>query len=321
MDIDPLIGVIVPVYNVENYIERCIKSIISQTYYNLEIILVDDGSTDTSGEICEQYAKKDRRIRVVHKGNGGLSEARNLGIQTTSAEYITFIDADDYVCSVFIQRLVEIFFSNNADIAICGYKHGMKEKFPGEKINYVIIQTCTSREMLENWHGKYKHIETIACNKIYKKSLFVDNNIYYPVGYSNFEDVQTTHLLFERARKIVITNERLYYYYKRRGSIMNTVSEKSIRNCISAQNIRINFFQNNGYKEAYERLAIKRQKQYILDFFRTMRNSKLRNINKEIMNLYLKDYNIVCHFLEVKMWERLLFSVCQYLYRAIRVYW
>jgi len=116
-----LISVIIPVYNVEPYLKKCLDSVVTQTYKEIEIILVDDGSTDGSGPICDEYAAQDKRIRVIHKRNGGLSDARNVGLDRCSGRYVTFIDSDDYVASDYVERLYRILVEYNADIAVCDY--------------------------------------------------------------------------------------------------------------------------------------------------------------------------------------------------------
>lgn len=312
----PLVSIIIPVYNVERYLRRCLDSILLQTYYNLEIILVDDGSTDSSGEICDEYAEKDSRISVIHKENGGLSDARNAGIEAASADYIAFIDSDDYVEKQYVQRLAGILLKNNADIAICGYYCGKREKFPEIKRYHRKIQCFDSKVMLKNWHGKYKHVETAAWNKLYKKVLFVENNIYYPVGYI-YEDVQTTHLLVNKALKIVLTNEKLYYYYHRKDSIMQTISEEKMKACIYAQNKRLKFFKDNGYREAYERLAVKRQKQYMLNYLNSVMVKDMEKTKAEMLSLYNESYKRVCSFDEIRIWERLLFFMFRYFHDFI----
>ena len=118
-----LISVIVPVYNIEAYLRKCIDSILAQTYTNLEIILVDDGSTDNSGEICNEYAAKDARIRVIHKGNGGLSSARNTGIDIATGKYIGFVDSDDYLAPDMYEKLLGAIVNNHADISVCNVHH------------------------------------------------------------------------------------------------------------------------------------------------------------------------------------------------------
>lgn len=320
MEIDkfPSVSVIIPVYNVEVYLKRCLDSVISQTYYNLEIILVDDGSTDSSGNICEKYAEKDSRIKVIHKENGGSSDARNVGIRIASADFIAFVDSDDYVEKQYIQHLVEILITNKADIAICGYCSGKREKFPAIKRYSPKVQCFDSKVILEGWHGKYKHLETVPWNKLYRKSLFVKNEIYYPIGNSH-EDVQITHLLVDKALKIVLTNAKLYYYYKRKDSISNVISEKEMQDNIYSQNIRLNFFNNNKYRKAYERLAIKLQKQYMLNYLNSVCGKTLVDVSDEMLRLFNKNYKNVCKFDSIKIWDFFLFLMFNYLHRFIRI--
>ena len=118
---EELISVIVPIYNVEQYLEKCIESIISQTYKNLQIILIDDGSNDKSGKICNKYAEKDKRVVVIHKENAGVSEARNTGLDNAKGEWITFVDADDWIEEEYCQRLYNLVIETNSDVALCGY--------------------------------------------------------------------------------------------------------------------------------------------------------------------------------------------------------
>ena len=314
----PVIGIIIPVYNVEQYLRRCLDSIVSQTWRNLQIILVDDGSTDNSGRICDEYAGKDRRIQVIHKENGGLSEARNTGIKAASAHYIAFVDSDDYVEKRYVQRLIRILSENDADIAVCGYYQGKRETFKKKKKKQQKIQSFNSQTMLKNWHGKYKHVETVSWNKLYKRSIFVENDICYPAGYF-FEDVQTTHLLINKARRIVMTNEKLYYYYQGKDGITHTISEKKIRDGIASQNKRLDFFKRNGYQAACERLTIKRQKQFMLNYFKCVQINGLDNVCAEMIALFHKNYEKVCGFNTIRMWERLLFFMFKYLHDMIRI--
>ena len=313
----PLISIIIPVYNVVPYLKRCIDSVLHQTYRHIEIILVDDGSTDYSGEICEEYAKKDPRIIVIHKANGGLSDARNVGIVKASGDYIAFIDSDDYVCGRYIERLLHRLLKNNADIVICDYFRGVEERFPVNTKQHGETQIFNSKDILKQWHGKYKHIETMAWNKLYRKALFTENNIFFPVG-CLFEDVYITHLLIDKAEKIVIMNEKLYYYFQRQGSTMHTVSEKKMRESICAQNRRLAFFENNGYWEAYERLVIQRQKQYMLDYYIAV-SYGMQQLRDEMLSSFKNTYFVLCKYKTLKIWEQLLFFVFRYFYCVVNV--
>lgn len=212
-----LISIIVPIYNVECYLKRCLDSVIHQTYTNLEIILVDDGSLDSCPQICDEYATKDKRIVVIHKKNGGLSDARNAGLDKCKGEYITFIDSDDWVNEKYIENLLKIATTENADITI-----GENVRTDGininDKVSYNTI-TYSSKEALIHLFTKNHDAFIISCGKLYKKHLF--STLRFPIGKFH-EDEFTTYILFYNSKKIVYTSEILYYYYQRTGSIAST---------------------------------------------------------------------------------------------------
>ncbi|MEI7668283.1 MAG: glycosyltransferase family A protein, partial [Erysipelotrichaceae bacterium] len=162
-----LISVIVPVYNVEKYIDRCVSSILNQTYKNLDIILVDDGSQDKSGQICDEYALKDNRIKVLHKSNGGLSDARNKGIELSKGEYISFVDSDDTISNNFIDKLYNLCVNYSSDISMCYFKQFTSEiSFNREHESRIDI--FTNIQMLENLINEKYVQSTVAWNKLYK---------------------------------------------------------------------------------------------------------------------------------------------------------
>ena len=210
-----LISIIVPIYNVEKYLDRCIKSIINQSYNNLEIILVDDGSPDRCGEMCDEWAKIDKRIIVVHKENGGLSDARNAGIDIAKGNYLSFIDSDDYVHKDFIKVLYELCIKYNSDISMCGAFETSKD----ENCNFNLQQgnECVkySKTILE----RKDNIYCVAWNKLYKKEVF--KYIRYPKGKLH-EDVAVINKILYYSNKIAITDLRLYFYYSNPDSIMRS---------------------------------------------------------------------------------------------------
>jgi glycosyltransferase involved in cell wall biosynthesis len=218
-----LISVIVPVYKVEKYLEKCIESVLKQTYTNLQIILVDDGSPDNCGKICDEYAKKDSRIEVIHKINGGLSDARNVGINRANGRYIGFVDSDDYIKEDMYEKLINLIKEYDADISICNLYDVIDGKeYVRNKDNGIheYSRIDILKEILLD-----KNIQSYAWNKLYKKELF--DEIKYPIR-KKYEDIGTTFYLFEKCNKIVVTSEPEYYYLKRADSLVNNVTESTI---------------------------------------------------------------------------------------------
>ena len=210
----PLITIIVPVYNVEHYIQDCLESIIAQTYYNLEIILVDDGSTDKSGEVCDTYEKTDCRIKVFHKVNGGLSSARNFGLDNASGEYIAFVDSDDIISKYFIIKLYNLIKSEHAEIASCAIKSfedgsGIYKSFM-KSIDGVLSNVEYVSQILSH------QLSNAVCNKLY--SINAIGSFRFYEGIIN-EDFRFIIPLMEYVKKIAFTSAPLYYYRMRRGSI------------------------------------------------------------------------------------------------------
>lgn len=243
---EDLISVIIPVYKVEKYLERCVKSIINQSYKNIEIILVDDGSPDQCGEICENYAKKDKRIKVLHKENGGLSDARNHGVDHSEGKYITFVDSDDYVSEHYVEYLYRLLIDNNADISCCCAVRTDKdhaEFINNREINDVIIMSGvnTCRELVG---GLYRILVT-AWGKLYKESTIKQYS--FPVG-KNHEDEATTCKYFYSANKVVIGNKCLYAYYINQYGIMHSFHDELSKDVIWAQEHRALFFEQQGEK-------------------------------------------------------------------------
>jgi glycosyltransferase involved in cell wall biosynthesis len=217
----PLISVVVPVYNVAYYLPKCIDSLLEQTYSNLEIILVNDGSTDESPQICLKYEKKDQRIKIINKSNGGLSEARNFGIDRATGTYLAFVDSDDHVHKNMFSILMTTILKHGADIAICG--HYIEENGKLQPNRYDNTTIRYSREEALEAILMDKEINSFAWDKLYRSSLF--SAIRYPLG-RIFEDTATTYKVFDLANSVVRVNQALYYYLKRDDSITKTKSLK-----------------------------------------------------------------------------------------------
>lgn len=210
----PRISVIIPIYNVEKYLERCVDSVLAQTFTDIELILVDDGSTDSSSAMCDAFAAEDDRIRVIHKQNGGLSDARNAGIEAAAGEYIGFVDSDDYIDADMYEFLYGIAQKENADVAMCELYHcyAGKDIFRHSADYYEVTDSIGAvRCVLES-----KITSVTAVNKLYRKELFA--NLRFRKG-KTAEDAFIMVDLLSKAKTVVITNAQKYYYFHREGSI------------------------------------------------------------------------------------------------------
>ncbi len=216
------ISVIVPIYNIENYVRSAVDSILRQSYTNLEILLVDDGSTDSSGMICDEYAQKDARVKVIHKKNGGLSDARNAGIEAATGTYIGFVDGDDFIEPEMYRRLYDALVKNNADFSICSFRFvGAYENRNG-KIE-IDDEVLSGKEiLLEKRMSKHAWGWGYAWNKLYKKEVF--QSLRYPVGKA-YEDDFILQDLYWNAERVACIAYVGYNYVQRGSSISNAMRE------------------------------------------------------------------------------------------------
>lgn len=240
------ISIIVPVYNVEKYIHRCIDSILAQTFTDFELILVDDGSPDNCGKICDEYAEKDCRIHVIHKVNGGLSDARNAGIDWTFAnsdsEWITFIDSDDWIHPKYMEALYNAVKETGCEISICGYEETTGDSPKVDDINLQAVTVNT-----EDFFCEHNVNAVIACAKLYKKELF--RGIRYPVGKLH-EDEFTTYKLLFQCDNCGFIKEPLYAYYRNEASITQSTWTPRRLDAYDALLSQIDYFCNNGFIRA-----------------------------------------------------------------------
>ena len=263
MNTGPLISVVVPVYNVEQYLEKCINSILHQTYEHLEIILVDDGSPDNCGAICDSYSSLDQRIKVIHKRNGGLSDARNTGLDTASGELIAFIDSDDTIMPDMVENLYHRIETDRSDMAFCGYKQVSQN---GAILSEVFLpdNVLTGFEALKVSYENQGVLFTIAWNKLYKKHLF--HGIRFPVG-KYHEDEFTTYKIIDRCVKISIVREALYVYFQRDNSIMQEAYSVKRLDGIEASYKRYIYYKNKGGK--YRELLVPEGNTFAQVFYRS----------------------------------------------------
>ncbi len=212
----PLISVVIPVYNVQDFLCECLESVINQTYRNLEIIVVDDGSTDKSGKICDEYAKRDCRIKVIHKENGGLSDARNAGLEVCTGEYIGFVDSDDTIEDDMYDLLYHNIYQYNADISACKNYIVYEDKKCPVVQNDGTIKSLTDKTSIIKELFLGKGLTVSVCVKLFKKEIFSD--VRFEKG-KFYEDVWVFWPVFEKCNKLVMDYSCKYNYFQRKGSI------------------------------------------------------------------------------------------------------
>lgn len=284
VDLQELISVIIPVYNVEKYLKRCVDSVINQTYKNLEIILVDDGSPDNCGAICDEYAERDNRIKVIHKENGGLSSARNAGIDVASGTYLSFIDSDDYVSEQFIEKLYSMIKEYDADISQCNFVR-TKGEVPETKSNNTPISVCDNVSMIENLYNEHYVPTVVVVTKLYHSKLF--DGIRYPEGRVH-EDEVITPLVLYKSNRCVFSTEALYYYYFNENSITNSQFSVKKLDILYALNSRISFYMENGLRK-YALLDLGRLSSKCWELYKL---TKEKNIRKKIENQIRQNFKL-----------------------------
>lgn len=280
------ISVIVPAYNVEKYINKCINSILGQAYKNIEVIVVDDGSTDQTSKICDEVAQSDKRVRVIHQKNQGLSQARNNGIKASTGSYISLIDGDDVVESDFLKNMASA-IRDDIDIVVSGYKTVNANSnilSTNRKDNAVLSGKSAAIELLT----KQEDFFVIAWNKLYKKDIFIKNNIWYPAGRIH-EDNLTTYKLLSKAHKVAIIDAADYLYAKRTGSITDkSKKDLQINEKINAAKEAILFFEDKDLCEAAKYSLFLAQ---IIKLNTAINSRDYELCNKTITEILSGDYN------------------------------
>lgn len=243
------ISIVVPVYKVEKYLQRCVDSVLNQSYSDFQFLLVDDGSPDNCGKICDEYAKKDSRVFVIHQNNGGLSAARNTGInwfyEQNNSDYITFLDSDDWVHPDYLKILMDGITKNNVILSVCNYTR-VTDIIPHEKFDNVEYELTFPEDFLVNHSWQYNY----AWGKLYHKSLFED--VRYPVG-KNFEDAFTTYKLLHKCDKISYVDIPLYYYLINEQGISRSPWKPSELVIFDAMQEQMQFYKEKGLQKAFEK--------------------------------------------------------------------
>ena len=240
---DALISVIIPVYRVEAYLHRCMDSVLAQTYENMEIILVDDGSDDGCPVICDAYAEQDGRVRVIHQKNAGWAGARNTGIEAAQGSYLAFVDSDASLASDFLARLYEACVKTGSDMSVCRWEYVKGEAIPEKGSGETRI--FTGRQMLANLYIPDGAYFVVAWNKLYKRELF--ETIRYPLGRIH-EDEATTYRIYHQVKQAAYVDASLYGYFVTPSSITRGFNPKRL-DWVKAGVERLDFLEQNGYLE------------------------------------------------------------------------
>lgn len=263
MGLEREVSIIVPVYNVEKYLLRCLNSIKNQTFHDFECILVDDGSLDHSGQICDQYANEDSRFQVIHKKNGGLSSARNMGMAINRSKYITFVDSDDVLHPRMIELLLSQIIHSDADIAASQWQYFSTWNAPIKQIENIQYTELTKKDFIDHLYPDFiNRISITACGKIYKSEIF--RTICFPENMI-YEDLRIFLDVLLSCRKIVVSSEPLYYYFYNPNSI--TMSNYMAHDRFGEFQVRegyIDFFEN---RELHEQVQYA-QNDYLTFFMR-----------------------------------------------------
>ena len=304
-----LVSVIIPAYNVEQYVERCVYSVTKQTYRNLEIILVDDGSTDCTGIICDKLAKEDNRISVIHKTNGGLSDARNAGIDVSRGEYISFVDSDDYIASDMLEHMMNAMCETDISMVVVGFwkQSGDAREYCGPTTERVV----SSEEALKDIYIGHE-IYPASWNKLYRRALF--NNNRFAVGMINEDSEIITKLLME-CNRVALVSKPLYIYMIREGSITQSSFSSKDYNGIKAYRTAVN--------------VCKKRKKSLLPYARYYETSRIYNTYIELVtsdermikyrfllrvNLFVR--TIAC-LLSTGLWEQFRIEMMIYLLSSL----
>ena len=242
-----LISVVIPVYRVEQYLRRCVDSVLAQTYTQIEVILVDDGSPDGCPAICDAYAREDGRVRVIHQKNAGLSGARNRGIEAAEGEWLAFVDSDDYLAPEFLERLYRACVDTDSEMSVCRWEY-VKGEQPIPECGSGAVRTYSGREMLANLSRPDGAYFVVAWNKLYRRELFQD--IRYPLGRIH-EDEATTYRVYARVNRAAYVDSSLYGYFVTPTSITRGFNPKRM-DWVYAVAERMDFFEKRGYRELME---------------------------------------------------------------------
>src|SRR5690625_3214033 len=317
------LSIIVPLYNTGKLLSTCLDSILAQTFEHFELILVNDGSTDNSGEICNDYANKDRRVKVIHKKNGGTSSARNAGLEIAKGDYIGFVDSDDYINKYMYEKLYKNAIKHSSDIVLCRYKevYGFENNLINntveEKDAQHFINLSAIKQMYVNKSTYIAYV--VPWNKLYKRQLF--ENIRYETG-NIYDDETVAHKLLYESKKITVITSSLYFYNQREGSQMNSSFHIKRFDKIYALKEREKYFRDRGELDIHQDALMHYMDMFFWYYY--LAKSNLTDIDKELKKLKGTFNNSLIQLLKLKKISRrqkfmlILFYVSPYLYESFR---
>lgn len=292
MIITPLISIVIPIYKAEKYINKCIESILSQTFKNFEIILIDDGSPDNSGRICDQYAAKDKRISVYHQANSGVSSARQYGLNQAKGEYIIHVDPDDWIESSMLEELYKKAKEENADMVICDYYKDYSKTNRNEYIKQNPSQLRSDIVLKE----LFLHLHGSCCNKLVRRACFTKYNIKFPIELRFCEDLYVNAALLKNNIKVTYLNKAFYHYVQdiNSNSLVNTYSLKVYEHDIKMKSLFDSLLIKENVFPVYEKKMV-----YLIigrAFNSNLFSSKeFKSIFSKYANLLYNNTNIPVH--------------------------
>lgn len=302
-----IITVAVPIYNAEKYLNYCIESIIKQTYKNLQILLINDGSTDDSLKICKKFAAIDKRIKIISKKNGGVGSARNVALRNATGSYITFVDSDDYIDVDYVYKMYHLCKKNECDISMVGFKE-VKDYIDIRSNNNDkdYVDVLTNYEILNNLFTNKDISYIVPWCKLYKLELFTRNNIFYPENVIA-DDEGTTYKLFYYANKIAISNEKLYYYVYREGSLSKSTFTVENLKTLEIFLERYKFFEKSS-NDFFKVLSFKYYIKILIDYYCLSKiNLKNNPTYKTIINNLSQEIKKNCYLINKKHSKNLTF--------------
>ena len=311
-----LVSIIIPVYKVEKYLAQCIESVLSQDYSNIEVILVDDGSPDKCGLICDEFAKKDSRITVIHKQNEGLSSARNSGIDIAKGKYISFIDSDDYISEKYISTMINEFSDNNTDLVICSYYYVYSHEHNTDSLrlsrqNNHTKEMFSGMDLITNRFTNLRVHYTVSTNKLYKTELF--NHTRFEKGVLH-EDEFIYRSIMEQCKQVVVIDEPLYYYRQRTDSIMSNYSVKNFEYNLIWMSREIDYYKSQKMYETLLTLEHLLCHEYTLYKKDLDKNAKRKHYHTLVTAM--KDISSSKHFSPITR----LHYFCERLWFVLRLY-